>query len=95
MRTFSVLLIILLVASFITNPSYDDYKNWFSDEIATEIGSTTELEKTIAGWFTDIASDASIERKDYKLFSIYETEVGDYQYKVIGVFNNFFNLSAN
>lgn len=90
---FIVIVSFLTILGYMTNPSYEDFKDWYKER--AQIGFTdykegresTEFEKSVVNFFADMIVD-SIVRDDHKLYSLYTTD----NYKVLGMFNNFFIL---
>ncbi|MBP1924572.1 hypothetical protein J2Z76_000425 [Sedimentibacter acidaminivorans] len=86
----TALLVVLFLLGTATNPSYAEYKEWFKANLYKEANASTELEKSVTGFIADIVSDAGVVRKDYKFYSLYKIETEDFNYKVIGIFDNFY-----
>lgn len=87
-----VLLLIVSLIGFATNPTYDDYKEWYKSQNFEENNASSKIEQAVIGMVSDMVADNSVVRNDYKVCSMYTMESGDYDYKVIGAFNNFFVL---
>jgi hypothetical protein len=95
MKGLMITLVILLVVGligFATNPSFDDYKEWYKSETAQDVEASSEIGKSLVGVVSGLVADASVERKDFKIFSLYTSEALD-DYRVLGIFNNFFVLN--
>lgn len=92
--TFSLVALLLIVSliGFATNPTYEDYKKWYKSENYKDVEATTKIEQAVVGLVSDFVSDNSVVRDDYKVYSMYTMNSDKYNYKVIGVFNNFFIL---
>lgn len=88
----SDLIIFVLILGTATNPSYAEYKEWFKANLYKEANASTELEKSVTGFIADIVSDAGVVREDYKFYSLYKIETEDFNYKVLGILNNFYIL---
>ncbi|NLB34112.1 MAG: DUF4359 domain-containing protein [Tissierellia bacterium] len=89
-----VLVIVLVVGlvGFATNPNYDDYKEWYKSKAAQDVEASTEIGKSVVGVVSGLVADASVMREDYKVYSVYTSEALS-NYKVLGIFNNFFVLN--
>ncbi len=86
-----VLVLVLGLIGFATNPGYDDYKDWYKSKTAQDVEASTNLGKSIVGMVSGLVADASIVREDYKVYSVYTSEAVE-NYRVLGIFNNFFVL---
>lgn len=89
-----VVVFVLLVSliGFATNPTYEDYKEWYKTQNYEDVDASTKLEKSVVGLVSDFVADSTVVRDDYKIYSMYTIESDDYNYKVVGAFNNFFVL---
>lgn len=87
-----VLLLIVSLIGFATNPTYDEYKEWYKSQNFEETNASSKIEQAVVGMVSDIVADNSVVRDDYKVYSMYTMESEKYDYKVIGAFNNFFVL---
>lgn len=88
---FALVMIVSLIG-FATNPSYEDYKEWYKSQNYEESNASTKLEKSVVGLVSDFVADSSVVRQDYKVWSLYTMDNDKYSYKVVGAFNNFFVL---
>lgn len=86
----TVILLVVSLIGFSTNPSYEDYKEWNKTQTYEEIEASTQIEKSVVGFVSDLVADSTVVREDYKVLSLYTVENDDSSYKVIGIFNNFF-----
>jgi hypothetical protein len=86
----TVILLIVSLIGFSTNPSYEDYKEWNKTQTYEEIEASTQIEKSVVGFVSDLVADSTVVREDYKVLSLYTIENDDSSYKVLGIFNNFF-----
>lgn len=86
----TVILLIVSLIGFSTNPSYEDYKEWNKTQDYEEMGASTQIEKSVVGFVSDLVADSTVVREDYKVLSLYTVENDDSSYKVLGIFNNFF-----
>ncbi len=94
MKGIMIVVVVVLVVGligFATNPSYDDYKEWYKSKTAQDVQALTEIGKSVVGAVSGLVADASIVREDYKVYSVYTSEALD-NYRVLGIFNNFFVL---
>jgi len=88
----SLVIIILIVSliGFATNPSYEDYKEWYKSKNYEDVDASTKLGQTVVGLVSDFIADSTVIREDYKVCSLYKMSGDVSTYKVVGVFNNFF-----
>jgi hypothetical protein len=86
----TVILLVVSLIGFSTNPSYEDYKEWNKTQTYEEIEASTQIEKSVVGFVSDLVADSTVVREDYKVLSLYSIENDDSSYKVLGIFNNFF-----
>lgn len=86
----TVILLVVSLIGFSTNPSYEDYKEWNKTQTYEEIEASTQIEKSVVGFVSDLVADSTVVREDYKVLSLYTVENDDSSYKVLGIFNNFF-----
>lgn len=86
------LVLIVSLVGFATNPSYEDYKEWYKTQNFEDVKASTKIEQTVVGLVSDFVADNTVIRDDYKIYSLYTMENKDYNYKVVGAFNNFFVL---
>lgn len=94
---FWILLLIILLALYATNPSKSDFKEYAGNVISSEIkekGVTSNnfidgLIGTLLGKATETAVDVIFTQKNYYLFSIFEVEGTDFSYKYLGIFRVF------
>lgn len=104
-KTIYIILILGLVMTlgYVTNPTYANYKEWFNQQAQEQykeyklknnedVVETTQLENSLMGFFANLISGTSIIREDHKIYSLYTMEGDEYDYKVLGMFNNFFVL---
>lgn len=95
MKGIMIVVVIVLVVGlvgFATNPNYDDYKEWYKSKAAQDVEASTEIGKSLVGVVSGLVADASVVREDYKVYSVYTSEALS-NYKVLGIFNNFFVLN--
>ncbi|HOH69572.1 MAG TPA: hypothetical protein PLL21_06455 [Sedimentibacter sp.] len=94
MKGIMIVIVVVLVVGligFATNPDYDDYKEWYKSKTTQDVEASTDLGKSVVGMVSGLVADASIVREDYKVYSLYTSEVLE-NYRVLGIFNNFFVL---
>ena len=95
MKGIIFLVVILLLVSligFATNPSYEEYKEWYKTQNYEDVEASTRIEKSVVGFVSDLVADTTVVRDDFKIYSLYTMDDNDYNYKVVGAFNNFFVL---
>ena len=95
MKGIMIVIVIVLVVGLIgfsTNPGYEDYKEWYKSKTVQDVEASTEIGKSVVGMVSGLVADASIVREDYKICSIYTSEAVP-NYRVLGIFNNFFVLN--
>ena len=95
MKGIIFLVVILLLVSligFATNPSYEEYKEWYKTQNYEDVEASTRIEKSVVGFVSDLVADTTVVRDDYKIYSLYTMDNNDYTYKVVGAFNNFYVL---
>ena len=97
-RVITVLILLLLLSAFITNPTTDHFEEYASSRIDAELQGLTgdgffswALGQTVRTCIRTVAY-----RRDYKLFSIYYVElpVINYELRYLGVFGNFYLLNG-
>lgn len=89
---FVAFVLLVSLIGFATNPSYEDYKEWYKAQNYVSVEASNKLEKSVVGLVSDFVADSTVVRDDYKICSFYTMDSGKYNYKVIGAFNNFFVL---
>lgn len=90
----SIVTILLIVAliGFSTNPSYEDYKEWYKTQNVRDFEASTKIKQAVVGLVSDFVADNAVVRDDYKVCSLYTLNSDEINYKVVGAFNNFFIL---
>jgi len=98
----SLLLLILISAVLIsTNPTKEQYVEWATGQLSSTVQKEQDsLERLILGWgiktFAPGVIRENTSERDYYLFSLYTTRVGDQSFTAIGLLNHFmFIESAN
>lgn len=98
-NTIIIVLIIICIALYASNPTRDDFKNYTEEKMRREIDSEEGyLSNFLAGAAASIASkiaSTSVSRQDYYLFSTYSLNLSDSEVKFIGIANNFIALPNN
>ncbi|MFW6000993.1 MAG: hypothetical protein ACOCQE_01370 [Halanaerobium sp.] len=93
MRNILIVIIIImavLLAGALTNPSREEFINWGIEEIRSE--SESDFERIFGGAFAGPILEMQTEAKDYVFFSIFTVKKSDNELKYIGIFNNFISL---
>lgn len=98
----ALLLALVVMYGSSTNPGYEDYKTWVKEEVkkdyAVKAGKTetSKLEDSLSGFVVDIALDSKVIIEDRNVYSLYtlKDENEDEDFKVLGVFNNFYVLGV-
>ena len=94
---FTILMIGCIIVMTITNPKMEDYRVYLHQNILKESENEGDLTKLIASLFGGVGADIIIKqtvRKDYVIFSYYETKLSDEKLISIGMFNNFIVLES-
>lgn len=87
----AAILVILLIVTFLSNPTMDDFSNWLKQEISkNEEAADTEM--AFATMFMDAIVNNFTTRKDYKFFSIYTMNIDSEEGVVLGILNSFIKL---
>ena len=81
-----------------TNPRAEAYEQFVAQEIQTEIGQHSNplagLVGTLFGGFAAELLRRQTIRRDYVLFSTYDTALGGQRLRAVGVLNNFYVLEG-
>ena len=92
MRTFAVILLVLLGILFFTNPGYKEFENYLKkkavEQVREETGLNDEVAAGLVSLFTGLTAKAFV-RDNYLIFSVYR--MGDY--KILGIAGQFIPLS--
>lgn len=86
-----VMLLTILVAAAITNPSREAFINWGVAEIRSQAES--DIERIFGGAVAAPMLEMQTDVEDYVFFSIFTLEKSEGEVKYLGIFNNFFTLS--
>ena len=90
-----ILLIAVIAAAFITNPSKDHFTSWLADKIKQQATSEnpSEFESKITDYLTEYLGknllSVATTHYDYKIFSVYKVKVLEEEMTFIGLFNTF------
>ena len=87
--------IALFGAMIVTNPTMDDYSKFLGHKYVQGTDSKDDVTKGFALILGGIAGgvmSSETTRKNYLLFSTYETNMGTKTLVYIGIFKNFINL---
>ncbi len=103
MRKLFVLLVILLLGLYATNPTKLDFKEFAYETVKTDIknaGITSSdffnsLLGSLSGNITETAVDILVKRDNYYIYSIYKVKGTNCEHKYLGIFNNFFKLESD
>lgn len=103
MRKLFVLLVILLLGLYATNPTKLDFKEFAYETVKTDVknaGITSSeffnsLLASLSGNITETAVDILVKRKNYYIYSIYTVEGKDCEHKYLGIFRNFYKLEQD
>ncbi len=90
-----VLGVAIAVAMVATNPTMDDYSNFLGHKYVHSADSQDNVTRGFAlilGGLAGSVLAAQTTRKNYFLFSTYETDTGTKKLVYMGVFKNFINL---
>jgi hypothetical protein len=86
-----VLLLTILVAAAVTNPSREEFINWGVAEIRSQ--AENDIERIFGGAVAAPMLELQTAVDDYVFFSIFTLEKSESEVKYLGLFNNFFTLS--
>jgi hypothetical protein len=85
-----VLLLTILVAAAVTNPSREAFINWGVAEIRSQAES--DIERIFGGAVAAPMLELQTDVEDYVFFSVFTLEKSDSEAKYLGIFNSFFAL---
>lgn len=99
-KSFFMLLVILLLSLYATNPTKPEFKEFAYESVKTDVknaGITSSdfinsLLGSLSGNITGTAVNMLVKRENYYIYSIYTLKGKDCQYKYLGVFKNFYKL---
>jgi len=86
-----VMILAVLVAAAVTNPSREAFINWGVAEIRSQAES--DVERIFGGAVAAPMLELQTDVDDYVFFSIFTLEKPESEVKYLGIFNNFFSLS--
>jgi len=92
-RRFSLsrlILMILIVAAIITNPTKEDFYDWANNKAIED--SETIVEGAIKNLLISPLLKSVTVRKNYVLFSTFTIEFDEYKTRYLGIFDNFIEL---
>lgn len=87
---FTVIILVLLLAAAVSNPSRSQFIDWSVEEIAAEAES--DLQRFFEGALSRPMLELRTNERDYVFFSIFTVETSDSENSYLGIFNNFFSL---
>ena len=87
-----MLFTLLIVIFAITNPSKGDYISWLKEEAISR--SNNYLEQGMIEVLGAAVIEASTETRNYIVFSVFETNLGNSTIIAIGVANNFIPIKV-
>lgn len=95
-KFFVVLVSVLLLVSFATNPSYDDFKHEYKAQVMNDLGTRNNngfvdlLVGSVADKSLNVFYNNYVQYKDYKFFSIVTVkEPGKSEVSYLGFLNKF------
>ncbi|HHV07866.1 MAG TPA: DUF4359 domain-containing protein [Firmicutes bacterium] len=90
-----LLLLVLAVVAYTTNPTMDHFSDFAQKKIEQEVEAEyTRLLAWIAGGLAKVSMKAFTSRRDYKLYSIYTVALPDQEPTVVlGLFGRFIPMS--
>ena len=86
-KIFTLIFIVSLFLSALTNPNKNSYIGWLKENSANK--SSNILEKGVISLAVGTIGNNYTTTKDYLFFTIYDTKFSDEDLKVVGIFNNF------
>ncbi len=93
MRKLIVIIVIImavLIAGAVTNPSREEFISWGIEEIRSEAES--DIERIFGSAFAGPILEMQTEAEDYVFFSIFTVNKSDREIRYLGIFNNFYSL---
>lgn len=87
----AVVLSVLVVTAFITNPSKSDYVSWVKEREMNRAKNVIEY-YAISTLGNSILTTTT-EQSDYLIFSVFTTKFDDEEYKILGIFKKFIPLN--
>lgn len=85
-----VIILSLLVAAAVSNPSREKFINWGAAEIKNQ--TENDLERIFKGAAAVPVLEMQTKVSDYVFFSIFTLEKSDSKIRYLGIFDNFFGL---
>jgi hypothetical protein len=93
MRNFLIIIVIImavLIAGAVTNPSREEFISWGIKEIRSEAES--DIERIFGSAFAGPILEMQTEAEDYVFFSIFTVNKSDREIRYLGIFNKFYSL---
>jgi hypothetical protein len=93
MRKLIIIIVIImavLIAGAVTNPSREEFISWGIEEIRSEAES--DIERIFGSAFAGPILEMQTEAEDYVFFSIFTVNKSDREIRYLGIFNNFYSL---
>lgn len=99
-KVIIISILIVLLVLYITNPTKSEFNEYVSTEVVdileeNGLESNSFIEQLLTSIVSEgggKASDIFFNRKDYQIFSIYEVEGMNFDYKYIGIFRKFIQI---
>lgn len=103
MNNYMILLIIIVLCFglILTNPTREDFKFYMEDTVSDMVRAELEgsgigiLEELLAGAAASLTSNSAsiiVDRDNYHLFSIYNLNILEEEYKYLGILKTFIPL---
>ncbi len=96
MKPFIIALVSISLLGLLTytNPKLDSYDQFINQKIVEETGQQKDpllgmMGSLLGGFAANLMAKQTL-RKDYVLFSTYETPLGNKRIRAVGVLNNFY-----
>ncbi len=93
MRNFLIIIVIImavLIAGAVTNPSREEFISWGIKEIRSEAES--DIERIFGSALAGPILEMQTEAEDYVFFSIFTVNKSDREIRYLGIFNKFYSL---
>jgi hypothetical protein len=96
-----IVILLIVLTLYATNPTKEDFKDYANNTIASEIQNAGVTANTfidslisiISGNIAEKAADIMYSRNNYYLFSIYQVQGIDFDYKYLGIFRLFMPIN--
>jgi hypothetical protein len=86
----ALVLIVVLITAFFTNPTNDSYGVWVKDQLRS--GKYGTFDESLVEMITPEMIKEYTEREDYLFFTVFKTRAGEFESKTLGLFQQFFLL---